>query len=414
TIEFEGKPAYQFALREITERVRLEEQLRQAEKLSALGQMISGVAHELNNPLASIKSYVDWILTHHELAEPTRNDLQKVAHESSRAAKLVGNFLSFARQQPSCRTKTDINQLIERVMELRRFDLRARHIEYSLDLSAGLPSAQTDQDKIQQVLVNLINNAMQAMKGASHPGQIRLTTSQVDHLIRICVEDNGPGVPKHLEAKIFEPFFTTKQVGEGTGLGLSIAHSIMAEHDGRLYYQTSSLGGACFVLELPGVEAGTQDAPRVLGPASSTRGPEPNPPAHPANILILDDETVLADMLGRIVSHLGHHTTLCYSPLAALEQIERQDFDLVLSDYRMPVLDGQQFYRRAIQIKPRLASRIIFLTGDVVHEDTQSFLASIGNAYISKPFQLLMVEAAVTRALKEHEEAAGQPAEPAR
>jgi signal transduction histidine kinase len=407
-IEFEGQPAFQFAFRELTERVRLEQQLRQSEKLSALGQMISGIAHELNNPLAVIKGYLDLILSHHPLHEHTRSDLQKVAHESSRATKLVRNFLSFAREQPTHRAAVDINQLVERVVELRRFDLRATAVEIRLELTPDLPPALADAEQIQQVLINLINNAVQALSETSHhsrAGLVRLRTDRVNGTVRLFVEDDGPGVPKHLESKIFEPFFTTKEVGKGTGLGLSIAHSILSEHRGRVYYQASPLGGACFVLELPvanvqAPEHPAPPAPAVPAPTTSTAQPKA-PPLPPANILILDDERALAEMLGQMVHHLGHRGTLCCSPLEALERLAQEDFDLILSDYRMPVLDGQQFYRRVAQLKPRLAPKIIFLTGDALNEETHGFLSSIDNACIIKPFQLGVVESAVNRVLQE-------------
>lgn len=401
SIEFDGQPAWQFAFREVTERVRLEQQLRQSEKLSALGQMISGIAHELNNPLAVIKGYLDLILTHHKLPDATRNDLKKVAHESSRAAKLVLNFLSFAREKPAQHSEVDINEVVERVAELRQFDLRAAKVEVSLKLQPDLPHTMADSDQIQQVLVNLVNNAMQAMSGLTPSPRIELSTDRINGTIRIFVEDNGPGVPKELEAKIFEPFFTTKEVGKGTGLGLSIAHSILMEHNGRLYYQPSRIGGAGFVMELPVVAiAGDEAAARECQTEFFHR--EPKRAVHPARILILDDERSLAEMLGQMLSACGHDCTLSHNPLEALERIEAQDFDLILSDYRMPFLDGREFYKRLVETKPDLASRIIFLTGDVAHEETQTFLQSIGNECITKPFRLQLVESTVARVLQTH------------
>ena len=175
-IHFEGQPAFQFFIREMTEHARLEQQLRQAEKLSALGRLISGIAHELNNPLAVIKGYLELILSRHELNVQTRADLEKVAHESHRAAKLVSNFLSFAREQPVHRQKTDINALIRRVTELRQFDLRGAGATITLDLDSALPPTQADPDQIEQVLVNLVNNALHALANSSPPGHLRIST----------------------------------------------------------------------------------------------------------------------------------------------------------------------------------------------------------------------------------------------
>ncbi len=396
SIEFEGRPAYQFVLREMTERARLEQQLRQSEKLSALGHMISGIAHELNNPLAVIKGYLELILAHHDLPEATRADLTKVANESNRAAKLVRNFLVFAREQPAHRANVDFNELIERVALLRKFDLLVAGVEVQFDLAPQLPSTQADPDQIQQLVVNLMNNSMQAIAPLARPGIIRLGTQQKDNLIHVTIEDNGPGVPKELESKIFEPFFTTKDVGTGTGLGLSIAHSIMTEHQGRIFYRTSVLGGAGFVLEFPVTEA-------KPAPAISTDTQfffKDKPPTQSARILVLDDEKVLAEMLGEMLSHLGHQITLCHLPMQALDLIRKEKFDVILSDFRMPILDGHQFHTEVSKIDPALAHRIIFLTGDVVNEETQSFLASIGNPHLSKPFQLDAVRRAVTQVIE--------------
>ncbi len=233
-VDFGGRPAYQFFMLEVTERARLEQQLRQAEKLSALGQMISGVAHELNNPLAVVKGYLELILTHHDLPAQTRADLEKVAHESNRAAKLVMNFLSFARDQPAHRDLVNLNKLTGRLVEMRKFDLQVARAEIELELEPELPPVLADADQAQQLIINLVNNALQAMAGTPRAGRLRISTRAADGLVRLRVEDNGPGVPPGLVSKIFEPFFTTKEVGTGTGLGLSLAHSIMTEHSGRI------------------------------------------------------------------------------------------------------------------------------------------------------------------------------------
>jgi signal transduction histidine kinase/ActR/RegA family two-component response regulator len=405
-IEFEGRPAYQFAIREVTERVRLEQQLRQVEKLSALGQMISGVAHELNSPLAVIKGYLELILSRDHLPEQVRHDLQKVAHESTHAAKLVGNFLSFARQQRCERVPTDLNVLVERVAERCRMDPRSARIETQLKLDRSLPSTCADPDKLEQVVKNLLTNARQALANSPRSGLIRIGTERTNGTLRLLVEDNGPGVPAHLESKIFEPFFTTKQVGEGTGLGLSISHSILCEHHGRLYHRPSSLGGACFVMELPVTAPGSNGAALAHPPIPLVATSVDRPQVRPARVLIVDDERALAEMLEQIVQYLGHHTTVCLSPLEALKEMERADFDLILSDYRMPHLNGRQFYERVRELKPHLIGRMVFLTGDVANEETHAFLTSIDNAIITKPFHLHAVETAITAALQKLEDGA--------
>ena len=401
-INFDGKPAYQFFLRELTERTRLEQQLRQAEKLSALGQMISGVAHELNNPLAVIKGYLELILRRDQLGQSTRADLEKVAHESNRAAKLVNNFLSFAREQPVHREPVDLNEVVRRSTELRKLDFSKAGTEVKLDLDPMLPPTHADPDQIQQVLVNLLSNALHALAESPKEGRLQITTRKEENHIRILVEDNGPGVPPDVLPYIFEPFFTTKEVGRGTGLGLSIAHSIMTDHHGRIACQPSALGGAGFLVELPIVSAGVQapaSSPDATAPARVETRVE-TPQVRSAHILVLDDEQTIAELLGEMLGLLGYSTTLCHSALDALQLLAQRDFDLIISDFRMPKMNGQEFYRQAIQMKPELTRNILFLTGDVVSEETQSFLQSTGNPHLSKPFQLAQVERLVAQVLQ--------------
>jgi PAS domain S-box-containing protein len=405
-INLDGTPAYQFFLVELTERARLEQQLRQAEKLSALGQMISGVAHELNNPLAVVKGYLELVLAYHELNPQTRTDLEKVAHESNRAAKLVTNFLSFAREQPAHRELVVFNDLIIRVVDFWKLDATVAKTEMLLELDPQLSAVSADPDQIQQLLVNLMNNAIQAMAGTPRPARLKIQTRQVGEKVQIVVEDNGPGVPEHLVTKIFEPFFTTKEVGSGTGLGLSIAHSIMTEHQGRIFYQESSFGGgAGFVLEFP--TAKSKPAERSVS-SDSTMFTAANEllGSCKGNILVLDDEKSLAEMLSEMLNLLGYTTTTCYAAVDALELIESRNFDLVVSDFRMPGINGQQFYTMALHIKPELAQRIVFVTGDVVNAETKAFLESTGNPHLAKPFNLTNVSRAVAQVIQKNQEAA--------
>jgi signal transduction histidine kinase/CheY-like chemotaxis protein len=396
-ISFEGRAAYQFFLRELTERARLEQQLRQAEKLSALGQMISGVAHELNNPLAVVTGYLELILRREDLPVQTRADLEKVARESNRAAKLVSNFLSFAREQPAHRETVNLNELVRRAADLRKLDLQKAKVELRLNLDPRLPSTQADPDQIQQVLVNLVNNALHAVADAARPGVVQITTQSKDDLILLLMEDNGPGVAPEILPFIFEPFFTTKDVGAGTGLGLSIAHSIMADHNGRILYQPASIGGAAFVLEWPVLASANSQQPNTAPGAPAPEVKKAG--SRSAEILVLDDEGAIAELLGEMLGLLGHSATLCQSALEALELVEKREFDLIISDFRMPKMNGQEFYQQAIEKKPSLARRIIFLTGDVVNEETQAFLRSTGNPHLSKPFQLARVEQTVMEVL---------------
>jgi len=390
-IHFNGQEAFQFFFREVTDRTRLEQQLRQAEKLSNMGRMISGVAHELNNPMSVIKGYLELVLEHHDISPQTRADLEKVNQECNRATKLVRNFLSVVRDQPARREMVDVNTVIEGVADLRRPDILKARVELFLALSPELPKTSADPDQMQQLIINLLNNAVQAMVGAPTPHTLRISTRlKTAELLEISIEDSGPGVPAHLENRIFEPFFTTKPASSGTGLGLSIAHSIMVEHHGRIRYESSSLGGAGFHLEFPVVTVAVTQPPDET-PAE----PSATPPRVRARVLVLDDEQSIAELLSEMLSVLGHRPEICLNPAVALEMLAKEDFDLVISDFRMPVMNGEAFYRALIKTHPHLARRVIFLTGDVINEETQHFLASTGNPHLDKPFQLTRLEAVI-------------------
>ena len=397
-IEFGGQSAYQFFFRELTDQSRLEGQLRQAEKLSSLGQMISGVAHELNNPLAVIGGYVELILRTHDLPSKTRLDLEKVANESNRAARLVRNFLAFARSQPAHREMINPNDLVTGVIELRKFDLSLAHVQIEAELDRALPATSLGRDQMQQVLLILINNAMQAMAKAPEPRLIRVVTALKEGRIWLTVEDNGPGVPAEIQSRIFEPFFTTKEIGVGTGLGLSIAHGIMSEHGGHIVYQKGSLGGAAFVMELPIVSIDQPQGAAAQFRAAPDGKLTPATP-RPERILVVDDEKAIVEMLGEMLGLLGYKPCLCYSAREGLEKITETAFDLVLSDLRMPEIDGPAFYRMALEKDARLEKRFIFLTGDTVNEDTKTFLKATGKPFLAKPFRLASIEEVTRKTL---------------
>jgi len=340
------------------------------------------------------------VLARHDINSQTRTDLEKVASEANRAAKLVNNFLSFAREQPAQQRMTNLNELVQRVAELRRFDLRVASVDLIFELDPDLPNTLLDADQMQQVLVNLVTNGIHALLEVPMPRRLLITSSLQNGNIVMAVQDSGPGVPAEYIPRIFEPFFTTKEVGTGTGLGLSIAHSILADHQGRIYYEEASGGGARFVLELPvrqGPEQPLVEPEKVEKERSRTNVKT----AENVSILILDDERAIAELLGEMLGLLGYHAELCHSGQQALDVLAQEDFDVVLSDFRMPMMDGQEFYKRAIKIKPGMARRFVFLTGDVVSEDTRDFLSSTGNPHIAKPFQLNRVEEAVIKVLRE-------------
>ncbi|RPI48868.1 MAG: hypothetical protein EHM55_24875 [Acidobacteria bacterium] len=238
--------------RDITEELRLRSQLIHSERLSAVGQLVSGVAHELNNPLQSILGFTELLIDAEERPE-LRRDLEQVRSEAIRAGKIVRNLLAFVRRSSSERTMVGINDIVKTTISLRSYEFGSANIRLFESYGEGLPAVVINPEEIQQVILNLILNAEQAMRSAHRGGTLTVTTKCVDTMVTIEIQDDGPGVPAALAGRVFEPFFSTKEVGEGTGLGLSIAMGIAEAHGGALTLVPTEKG-ACFRLSLPAVD----------------------------------------------------------------------------------------------------------------------------------------------------------------
>ena len=240
--------------RDITEELRLRSQLIHSERLSAVGQLVSGVAHELNNPLQSILGFTELLIDAEERPE-LRRDLEQVRSEAIRAGKIVRNLLAFVRRSSSERSLTSLNDVVKTTIALRSYEFSSLNIRLFESYGEGLPAVIINREEIQQVILNLILNAEQAMRTAHRGGTLTVTTKCVDDMVTIEIQDDGPGVPPTLAGRVFEPFFSTKEVGEGTGLGLSIAMGIAEAHGGKLTL-VPTVAGACFRLAVPSANAG--------------------------------------------------------------------------------------------------------------------------------------------------------------
>jgi two-component system NtrC family sensor kinase len=367
-------------IRDVTDQKMLQEQLIQSEKMSAIGQLVSGVAHELNNPLAGISAFAQLLLTEKRFPPDQRTAAEMIYAEARRASRIVQNLLTFARQHKPERTATSINQVLDDTLELRGYELRVRGIEVERDYEDGLPETMADAHQLQQVFLNLITNAEQAMEKRQRDAQ-RLTvrTSRSGTVNRIEVEDTGPGIPPNLIERIFNPFFTTKPTGSGTGLGLSISLGIVREHEGRIWAENAPTGGARFVVELPVV------APR--GSDDLSRVAPVMPVGEQLRMLVVDDEASVRVALQRYFASRGHEVETTASGKDALARLRDGTFDAVVVDMRMPDLSGEQLYAELHGKDPAHAERVIFTTGQLVDEQVRAFLASTGRPYIPKPFE---------------------------
>jgi signal transduction histidine kinase/CheY-like chemotaxis protein len=380
-------------VRDVSDRKRHEDQSRdlyhqllQAEKMAALGTTISGVAHELNNPLATILTWAER-LAERELDAQSRKGIETIVGEADRAARIVRNLLTFARKRHTTRTMVDINQVARETLALRAYEERVTNITVIDALASGIPHVFADPHQIQQVMLNLVINAEQAMLAANGRGTLVVRTWQDEsgESVMLEVNDDGPGVPEDVKKKIFDPFFTTKDVGKGTGLGLTVAYAIVEEHGGRLWVESQPGQGSSFFLQLPAT--GGKLRPLVPAAAASLQT-APVPKLDGLAVLIVEDETALASAMAESFVDAGFLADRAGDGEEALARLEGGHYDLIICDLKMPRMDGMQFYRALADTYPELTSRILFVTGDVIATDAERFLAESGCRWLPKPFRL--------------------------
>jgi len=247
---YKGKPANVGYIRDISERKKMEEQLVVTDRLASIGELASGIAHELNNPLTGIIGFSELLLKK-DVAKEIKEDLEVINREAQRTALIVRNLLTFARRHETTREPVDINQTIQSVLDLRAYEQKVHNIEVVANFDPNLPKIAADLFRLQQVFINIIINAEHFMIEAHGRGTLTITTGSDGDVIRASFADDGPGIREENIRHLFDPFFTTKEVGKGTGLGLSICHGIVTEHGGKIYAESELKKGATFTLELP-------------------------------------------------------------------------------------------------------------------------------------------------------------------
>ncbi len=424
-IEIAGEGRILALVRDTTERQRLQGELLQAQKMEAIGLLVAGVAHELNNPLASIVAFSQLIRTDPGLPEDLHHHADLLIQESNRTRRIVQNLLDFARQRPPERVPSSLRELLDGVLALQSYTFGPSRIEPLLDLPDDIPSLPLDRAQIQQVLVNLTLNAAQAIRTRAERGTIRIVARRVGRddgteVVRLSITDDGPGIPEALRSRLFVPFFTTKAPGEGTGLGLSVSFGIIAGHGGTLRHEPGPNGiGASFIIELPVEQAWEDDvrvAParprgrgrRAAASRSSGAAERARPTAAPAasdapsggrRILVLDDEPSIRDFLSRILSRAGFVPIVAADGRTALEIVRSEPPEAILCDQRMAGMSGTAFHDAVAELDPGLARRFAFMSGDVLNPELRDFAVARGIFLLAKPFDVDTVARTVERIL---------------
>ncbi len=395
--------------RDLTAQRLSQSKLLHTEKLAALGQMVTGVAHELSNPLTSILGYAQRLFLRSQ-ADGKSDEVRQIFQEAERATMIVRRLLISARESRPERRKIALNLLVLRTMDLQKIRLASEKVNVALDLDQALPFVLGDAGQLQQVLMNLIGNARQAIEQRGNGGTIRLSTKCTDsgRHAQLEVSDDGPGIPPEIASRIFDPFFTTKPAGIGTGLGLAIVHGVVREHGGRVMVASPPGGGAIFTLEFPAAPAEHSRMPAVpaTGPGelhqeivSAGQAPalpqRSTPAAAPAlaswkgtRVLVVEDEPTVARLISDVLEDEGFQVEALLDGYEALERAARASYDLVICDMKMPGLDGQHFYETLACMGNPLSKRFLFVTGDVLSSHTQEFLERHHLPHVAKPFRV--------------------------
>lgn len=374
-------------IRDITEEKAMQEQLLHTGKLSALSSLVSGVAHEINNPLSTIMGFSELSLMRDKNDPRLKDDLIEIQIAAKRVHKIVKGFLTFSRRQTIRKEMQDINLLLEEMLSVIQYDFKLNNILLETQYAEALPYFYGDKQQIHQVFVNLLTNAKHAVEEGGGEGKVGVQTLCEDGKIKVFVKDTGAGIPEKNRARLFEPFFTTKETGKGTGLGLSVSLGIVTQHGGSLCLAEEDGWSTVFCVGLPSdavveeIMARPEDAAREQwaggnGHAEFLR----------KKVLVVDDEEKIRMMLREWLVGLGCKVELAEDGGKAIQKIEKCEYDCIICDMRMPNVTGEDVFLFLEESFPHLARRILFSTGDVVNGSTRLFLEEKNCAYLEKPF----------------------------
>lgn len=362
---------------EAKERV-LQQKFNLTNRLASIGELTAGITHEINNPLTSVIAFAQ-MLAQMDVAEDMKEAVEVINDGANRIAGIVEKLLTFARRNRPGKEYVDINSIVTDTVEMRSYEMRNNNIGVTTQLTSDLPWTMANIGQLQQVFLNIIINAEQAMTGAHEMGKLSIKTEKVGSNIRVSLADDGPGIAEDSINKLFHPFFTTKD--EGTGLGLSISRGIINEHGGRIYAKSILGKGATFIVELPIVTETKQ--PKISG--SSGKGPEK---VTEAKIMVVDDEPHICRALDRLLTQEGYKVETMSSAQMALQRLNTAKYDLILLDIKMPGMNGIEFYNHMKEIEPSLQQKVICITGDIISARNKAFLEQTRIPCLAKPFSI--------------------------
>jgi PAS domain S-box-containing protein len=374
--------------RDVTELKRLEEQLIQAEKLAAMGQMLAGVAHELNNPLTAILGVTELLRERQGLEDIIKRQLELTHRQARRAARIVQNLLEFSRPALPHKKPTDVNSLVERTLQLHEHSLRRNNIEVEFQPQAGLPAVIGDANQLMQVFLNLLSNAEQAIREIRETGRILIRTGRLGTHLFVTIQDDGCGILPDALPRLFDPFYTTKRPGGGTGLGLSISMSIVREHGGSIDVETLPAGGSAFTVFLPA--ASEKTVPPSPSEPASPSAESPRSASDPLKgrfILVLDDEESIRMLLEEGLAAQRLQVTCAATLEEAVQLAGRRSYDALLCDLNLSPggseVSGREAARQILSVAGRRKPAVIFMTGDLVEARE---LGSGDARHLQKPF----------------------------
>jgi PAS domain S-box-containing protein len=377
--------------RDVTEQNQATAKLQHSEKLSSIGEIVAGVAHELNNPLSGVLGFSQ-LLAQKDTAGLFRRDIERIVECAGRCQKIVQNLLSFARPSTPEKKPVGLNGILEKTLDLLEPSLKADSIEVVKELTRDLPYVMGDFHQVQQVLTNLINNAQQAMSAERGGGKLVLRSRvRDDGRVALEVSDNGPGIPSDVLPRIFDPFFSTKKQGRGTGLGLSVSFGIVREHGGEIRVESRPGEGTCFTVIFPAYVAEADPGQKERHHAPAVAGAK--------EILVVDDEEMIVELYLQLLQALGHSIDTASTGVEALRKIEARDYDLVITDIKMPKMSGIQLYEKVAEIKPEMKRRFIFITGDMNSLTSRQFSTVTDNPCLLKPVNIEKIEATIRQVL---------------